>query len=354
MDSVDGIFDQVANHFQAKWDDPKDKTNNEDGASDEDFFGDGETKETDEGTPEKGTEKPGEEKPPRTDDETSFKPYTFKATIDGKEVEKTFKSAEELNGALAKAEIAPRLWQESKRLRSEMETLKPDAEFAQDLIETAKQEPLEFLKLIESDFISPEVLSGWVYDKYHEFAKVANMSPEQQAAWAMQKEAEKIIEENRYRRQLDAEAQREQQQRQEQEESRQFHSWASKEQTRWKKDIPSEYHGNVDMAMKTVVAYARRQLDVGEQVSFKRMTGMVKTLLEPYKRSMSPAQREREVADAVRRKKEQATSSVQRAVRGASSHRNDANPGRMAYTAEDIFDGAIAGLKSGRNKWRDE
>lgn len=80
---------------------------------------------------------------------------------------------------------------------------------------------------------------------------------------------------------------------------------------------------------------------------------MLNTLLEPYKRSMSPAQREREVTDAVRKKKEQATSSVQRAARNASPVRGDSVKGKMAYTAEDIFEGAIAGLKTGRNKWRD-
>ncbi len=349
FNSVDDVFDKAAEHF-GKWEDPKERTLNQKDEED-DFFGDGEEDGEGEPTQEEGENK--DKKPKEAPPEGEFKPYKFKATVDGKEVEREFKTKEDLNRALAKAEVAPNLWREAKKLQSEIERLRPDAEFATDLLATAKEEPMEFLKIMESDLIPTDVLSAWIYDKYHEFARIANLSPAEQEAWAMRKEAQKIVEENRYRRQLEDESRKRQEQATEQQSAKEFNSWVEKEKGRWYKDVPKEYHDNILLAMKSVVAYARRQIDNGEDVSFKRMTGMLNTILAPYKSSMSPAQREREVAKSVQDKKRQATSAVQRASQNASGSRNDAAPGRLAYSVEDIFDGSIAALKTGRAKWRE-
>jgi hypothetical protein len=349
--SVDDVFDAAVKHY-SKWEDPKDRTTNPQ-EEEEDIFGDKPSDE--EQSPEQGDNKPvdGKDKNQKPKEESEFKPYKFKASIDGKEVEREFKTPEELNRALAKAEVAPRLWQEAKKLQSEIERMKPEAEFAADLLATAKEEPMEFLKIMESDLIPTDVLSSWIYDKYHEFARIANLSPQEQAAWAMRKEAEKIVEENRYRRQLEEESRRRQTEQVEAASAKEFNTWVEREKGRWYKDVPKEYHDNILLAMKSVVAYARREIDKGEEVSFKRMTGMLNTILAPYKSSMSPAQREREVAKSVEAKKAQATSTLQRASQNASSSRGDASPGKLAYSIDDIFDGSIAALKSGRVKWRD-
>lgn len=353
--SVDDIFNAATDQVM-QWEDPSAPGQKPDGFNpDEDYFGDApetDPANTDQTTNDTDT-KPEDKNVTDQGKAPEFKPYTFKATINGEEVERTFSSPEELDQALAKAEVAPRLYKEAKRLRDEVAKYKDDAEFANDIITTAKEDPQEFLRIMESDLIPMDALSSWVYDKYHEFARVANMSPEQQKQYAMQKEAERIIEENRYSRQM-LEKQKEIAQRQRAEvEAKQFNSWLGREKSNWETSVPPEYKENVSLAIKSVVAYARRQLDVGEKVTFREMSGMVSKLLTPYKRSMSPAQREREVARAVEAKKDQATTAVQRAAGVASNTRTDATRGKIATTVDDIFEGAVAALSTGRSKWRE-
>lgn len=354
VNSIDDIFDKAAEHIENNWEDPRPDHNEvdnpfeddeDDGFSDEDDSEDKDNKEVNkEGTPRE-----------EDDQEEDFKPYTFKATVNGEEVERTFNSKEDLDRALARAEFAPKLYNQVRKMESEMAPLREDAEFGNDVLAMAENDPKSLLDILDQDLIRQDVMSSWVYDKYQDYSKLAKMTPQEQQTYAMQREAEKIIENDRYRRQQDEDRRKRDEQTRIENETKQFNTWLQREESKWIKDVPPEYRRNVATAIRTVVGYARRELDANKRVTFKEMSGMIHDILAPYKSSRSPAANEREVAKAVENKKSRATAAVQRAARNASGQRpaQSGSKGRKAYTVEDIFNGAEAAIRTGRSKLRE-
>lgn len=260
---------------------------------------DEETEETNEGSGESGLSSSDRE-PQLTDAPVSkvpeaFKPYEFKGKVNGEEVAQQFATQKDLDRTIANGLLAPKLHTALLAAKKDVAALKADAEWGRDLQNFAKEDPNGFLSHVFEHMLTEEAAAEFVYNKYQEFSKLANMTPEQRQALNTNKAAERILREQRYNQQLAEEARAEQAKAQQQQEYAKFESWKSAEVSKWTAKIPEQYRESIIENMKLVAAFAEKQISLGNEYSYKMMSKHLEKLLGPIVQiSMSPSDKKRE------------------------------------------------------------
>jgi len=342
--TAEGMFDAARNHFF-----PDD--NDEDGevASTDD---EGDTGESQSGEGESDDVVPGAALGGETEGEKkSFSPYEFKGKVLGEEVSKKFESEKELNKALAQGLAAPKLYSAYKEMLQWKETIKEDLQYAQDLSTMSKEDPKALLNLLSDEMIPQEVLMDWVYEKFQDFKRIANMSDAERERELKLREAQRIIESNKQLQEDRERLETEKQQLLELDERKKFDSWKSKEVDTWLKKVPPEYKNSVEHSMRAVVAMARAEIDAGKRVTFKQMSQWLSDILAPAVNSRSPSSMKKEAGRIMEQKKNQSTDALRGAVSKANANQVNKAPQRPAR-AEDIFEQAKAAIAQGRMKLR--
>lgn len=225
-----------------------------------------------------------------------FKEYSFKGKVNGEPVEQAFKTKKDMDRTLANGLLAPKILEAYNGLKTEVSSLREDAQWGRDLQEFARTNPEGFLDHItEHLFPTEEALAAFVYKKFNYFRDLANLTPEQRQMKRQASLAEKLLQEKEHSEQLAREAGEKQQAALREQEVLQAKQWQDKEMNRWKAKIPEEFHEGLQSYFDAVYAYAYRQLDGNKPWTFKHMSEHLNRLLSPLaKIQSSPSQTKKE------------------------------------------------------------
>lgn len=225
----------------------------------------------------------------------AFKPYEFKGKVNGEEIAQKFATQKDLDRTIANGILAPKLHTALLAAKKDVAALKEDAAWGKDLQNFAKEDPAGFLGHVFEHMLSEEAAAEFVYNKYQEYTKLANMTPEQRQMLNTNKAAERILKEQRYNQQLAEEAKAEQAKALQQQEYAKFESWKSAEVSKWNAKIPEQYRESILENMRLVAAFAEKQMSLGNEYTYKMMSKHLEKLLGPIVQiSMSPSDRKKE------------------------------------------------------------
>jgi hypothetical protein len=227
-----------------------------------------------------------------------FSPYEFKGKVNGEEIAQKFESKKDLDVAIARGIQAPKIYEALQSAKKDLAALKADAEWAQDLQALAKEDPKEFFENVVEELMDEKELAEWVYHKYQEYTRLANLSPEEMAREKQLKAADKLMREQAYHEQTRKASEAAAAKARSEQEKVELMSWANKEKQAWMQKLPPSMQNNMDQYIQTVAIVARARLDAGEQYGLKEMSNHLKQLLSPLTSTpQNPAQVKREEAN---------------------------------------------------------
>lgn len=238
--------------------------------------------------------------------EETWQPYRFKGVVAGEEKEVTFKTKEELDKTIARGLVAPKIYTEYKQLKSQMETLKEDAEWANEVDRLAREEPEQFFEnvvLAYTQLADEKVaerfeaaLADFVHKRYQYYYELAQMSEEQLKMHKQLQAAERIARENARLQELKEEMERKEREAQAARERAEFEGWKQRELTKWVREVGEEHKADILEYMRIVASHAMVQINNGKQYTYKDMSAHLEKLLNPLKqlKSMRPVTKDEE------------------------------------------------------------
>lgn len=214
---------------------------------------------------------------------TEFKPYSFKGKVNGEDVAQEFKSQKELDRTIANGLIAPKIHAAYTSLQKEVSGLREAAEWANGLVNLAKESPAEFFTHVVETMIPERDLAEFVWQKSQHYTKLANMTPEDRKRHDTHLAAEKILRDQAHAAEMAAEAREQQEKARYAQEKLQFETWRNQEIKYWESRLPESIHADIPNYIRYIAAYAEKQLDHNPDYGPKEWSKELAKLLNPMK-----------------------------------------------------------------------
>ena len=258
------------------------------------------------------------EEPVEADSDKDLPLFIFKDKINNEDVELVIEDEKQLNHYLRRAAVAPKVYEENKRLKQEMESYKDKVSVADEFERMSKEEPLELLNLIVEDMDESQ-LGDWVRglsdvlqqsQEQREYFKKLREAEYIRQQWGKQKEAEKKLETQR-------------QHAIEEENIKVVHNWRSNEFSKWKSKIPQENHDILQQIIDDQLLYASNMANSGQDVDLTQLSSR----LFKYAQALIGSQKsiQQKVGKATIDARKTATNKLQAAASQARTSRNAPN-----------------------------
>lgn len=334
---AEDVFDKAIEHYTSKPSPVGNKQLDADNGSDSDD----QTQMQNDGGEEKDsttTEEGSEDTQVAESTESEFKPYSFKGSVFGKEIDKNFESPEELNRVISKGLASETLYKRLKERDSIIEQLKADAESGKEFEQMAKEDPSRLMDLLIENYMDEQTAANKVLGLFDHYRNLARMSPEEREKDRKLKLADKLIREREAAEKAQqAATEREQQLKLEQQKA-DDRNWANTElrkQTARFQNLNPEVVKQQILNVMTRVKLSRQE---GKPMSMQQATKLLNTYLQPFEQLSSPSATKKRLGDAVNQKKESATSTIQNAARQQARNTSNADAGSSGpMDSEDVF-----------------
>jgi hypothetical protein len=268
-----------------------------------------------------------------TSKESSFSPYEFKGKVNGEEISQKFESKKDLDVAIARGIQAPKIYEALQAAKTDIAKLREDATWASDLQSLLKESPKDFFEHVVEELMPEEELMNFVHSKYHEYSRLAALSPEELARERKLKAADKLMQEQTLAEQRRQVAEKAETQARLQQERAQVMDWKNKERQYWEAKLPAHLKANLDEYMQAAMMTAQAHLNAGKQYTMKDMSTHLKKLLSPLaSNTQNPTQSKREEARSNQSQAEANKKKLQDLARG-----QDAQPQRPRLKREDMW-----------------
>ncbi len=173
----------------------------------------------------------------------------------------------QLNHYLKRAAVAPKVYEENKKLKQEIESYRDKATVADEFERMHRESPLELLNMIVEDMDESQ-LGEWVNglsdvlkqtEAERAYFKKLREAEYISKQWAKQKEAEKKLETQR-------------QQAIEEENIKVVNNWRTNEFSKWRAKVPQENHEILQQIIDDQLLYASNMAASGQDVDLTQLS----------------------------------------------------------------------------------
>lgn len=274
-------------------------------------------------------------------DNTELPLYVFQGKVMGKDQSLVIETQQQLDKIISQGQAAKQIIPEFKRLREENNVLRSKAERADNLDTLVTKDPKAFLDSIAEN-LDENVLADWVYDRFEEFKKLANMSDEERLRERKVKQADRLLREREMLAKESEAAQKRNEEAKINLEYKRLSNWRDDIQTKLRTKVDPTLHPWVDAQIKSVMISYNNTLKSGEEINLAKLNKMIDFTMAPLFERLSKKDMDKTVRNTLNEKSNTATRELQNHTRQQTTKpTNKTEP----LTSDDIWNriGSLVG-----------